>query len=671
MIRVYILCMTVVALSMLAVAQSNGQTVGDDKVPEWKLNEDLIKGQWYVTDKNGNVLYDTPFEHISFNKEKGIGFALDFKNSGKCYVFSTDGTLLVSYQMESEDSHPYCYDCFFRFTKSDQKTALYDYNGNLLMEDIDFFYTACSTSLIDIGASVFIIEKGGEQHCYSADLRLMPGEFNAPDQKFITLQSKLYFVKSTKGILNEGGAVVVSGNADAQLMSYYDMLGYKYCDKLYKKYASRFRSKEEFDGLAFILHREIINRHSCVQLFDMSGKELTPLILDEKKFEKAKIKAITEYVRNFSDADRERIYQVYTKPHEEIERRKEGLPRYCTVQGGETFYAHLQKEKDEQIRREQLAKAKAEAEEKARLAKAKVLAQKEAAKQKALVARQRRTNSRQSQTAQKPRPTNNVSAAKRGQGQASRPLGCYAASGIDRPNRAYDGKVGSNTDCSWTRPPRGNKDSQGWQRYVCSFDSQQAISIKVSFHQDIQKWVATSQVGKYSPCSDSHVLVGENDKFWVFSNCELLMPNSKSYNLRQGYDLYVAKDWTIVGLSNDPEVVYDELVSPRKYSETLCNVKVVGLSPQGRVTAQMAAFADALHQQNQADIKRQIDECDKKIDAINRGSVERYTKGHSGKSSSSTVRGIRYAPDYTGAKYSYWCDECRKWGPLHSHYDLK
>ena len=66
-------------------------------------------------------------------------------------------------------------------------------------------------------------------------------------------------------------------------------------------------------------------------------------------------------------------------------------------------------------------------------------------------------------------------------------------------------------------------------------------------------------------------------------------------------------------------------------------------------------------------LQEAIEECDHNINAINKKSVERYTK----KSSTKSPRGIYYAPDYTGGKYAYWCSECQKWGPQHVHFNLK
>ena len=66
-------------------------------------------------------------------------------------------------------------------------------------------------------------------------------------------------------------------------------------------------------------------------------------------------------------------------------------------------------------------------------------------------------------------------------------------------------------------------------------------------------------------------------------------------------------------------------------------------------------------------LQEAIEECDHNINAINKKSVERYTK----KSSTKSPRGIYYAPDYTGGKNAYWCSECQKWGPQHVHFNLK
>ena len=257
-------------------------------------------------------------------------------------------------------------------------------------------------------------------------------------------------------------------------------------------------------------------------------------------------------------------------------------------------------------------------------------------------------------------------------GSKKRPLGCYADSGYDEPNHAYDNILGTDTkDCYWKRPQKGNKDSNGWISYVCSTDWQQEITINVRYNSKANQWVAFSQVGKYGINNEWHVYVGENDKFWVFSNAAPIFSWTTPCTPRPGYDLYIAKDWTLVGLSHEPDIVYDQMVSPRKDAEIQRQVKVTGKSPQMLINDRINAATNALRQQTQADIQRMMDEADQKIDAINRQSLERYTSRRNGNSSSSTVRGIQYAPDYTGGQYMYWCEECKKWGPQHVHFDLK
>lgn len=253
-----------------------------------------------------------------------------------------------------------------------------------------------------------------------------------------------------------------------------------------------------------------------------------------------------------------------------------------------------------------------------------------------------------------------------------RPLGCYADSGVDEPDHAYDNILNNDPkQCRWIRPQKGNKNSNGWKCYICSYDWQQQISINVSFHPILKQWVASSQVGKYGVNNEWHIYVGENEKFWVFSNTTMILPSTANYTIRAGYDLYIAKDWTLIGLSHEPDVVYDQMVSGRKSMEILKQIKIVGKSPQMQINDRINAATNALRQQNQADIQRMINEADQKIDDINRQSIERYTSRKTNKSSSSTVRGIRYAPDYTGGQYSYWCEECKRWGPQHVHFDLK
>ncbi|MGN0283037.1 MAG: LysM peptidoglycan-binding domain-containing protein [Prevotella sp.] len=66
-------------------------------------------------------------------------------------------------------------------------------------------------------------------------------------------------------------------------------------------------------------------------------------------------------------------------------------------------------------------------------------------------------------------------------------------------------------------------------------------------------------------------------------------------------------------------------------------------------------------------LKESIEECDRNIDAINRKSVDRYTNPDNYRTN---VKGIYYAPDYTGGQYIYRCPECGKWGPNHVHYNL-
>ena len=257
-------------------------------------------------------------------------------------------------------------------------------------------------------------------------------------------------------------------------------------------------------------------------------------------------------------------------------------------------------------------------------------------------------------------------------GNKKRPLGCYAVAGYDEPNHAYDDILGTDTkDCYWKRPQKGNKDSNGWISYICSTDWQQEITINVSYNSRLKQWVASSQVGKYGINNEWHVYVGENDKFWVFSNVEPIFYWTTSCTPRPGYDLYIAKDWTLVGLSHEPDVVYDQMVSPRKDAEIQSQIKITGKSPQMLINDRLNAATDALRKQTQTDIRRMMDEADQKIDAINRQSLERYTSGRNSNQSSSTVRGIQYAPDYTGGQYLYWCAECKKWGPQHVHFDLK
>lgn len=65
------------------------------------------------------------------------------------------------------------------------------------------------------------------------------------------------------------------------------------------------------------------------------------------------------------------------------------------------------------------------------------------------------------------------------------------------------------------------------------------------------------------------------------------------------------------------------------------------------------------------------------------GRITTAVNGHtysnnSNKSSSSnrktnikSVDIIKYAPDYTGGKYTYWCDQCKKWGSQHIHQQIK
>lgn len=602
-------CMVMMALSMASMAQSIEQDTICNKIPEWNFAEKKVEDVYYLTDKSGKVLCDLPFKYIFFKKNHGIGTV---KYEDKYYVFSSDGTLLLNEPVEFLDE----YDCFFAVRKADWKYAIYDYNGKLLMDNID---KITSNGYDSERSNVFLIQKDDKQYCYSADLNLLPGELREADKEydFVGNYPEKYYINSSKGLLNTAGEVIIPREYKEEDYSFDDVyfVGIKK-EKLYEKVASRFQSRKEYDNLGFIIHKA----NYKYQLFDMTGRALTPL-LEYKKFHKAKVKAATEYIQNYSEEDRNRIYQKCIRPYEEVKRRKNNnaLPKYCSVLNGQSCFAYLTNKRDDKIREARLAIAKIEEQERLKKEQEQARIAEEQARDERELAKQQRS---------------------------------------------------TNISCTWTRPPKGSMDSHGWQNFICSFDSQQAIAIKVEFIPQLQKWMAHSQVGKYGINSETHIYVGENDKFWVFSNCAMNFSRT-SYTLRPGYDLYIAKDWTIVGLSHEPDVVYDQMVSDRKFCEILRNVKVVGKSPQMLINAQMEAATKIMHEQNKADIQRMIDESNQKIDAINRQSVERYTKRQSNSSSSSTVRGIQYAPDYTGGQYSYWCNECKKWGPLHTHFDLK
>lgn len=257
-------------------------------------------------------------------------------------------------------------------------------------------------------------------------------------------------------------------------------------------------------------------------------------------------------------------------------------------------------------------------------------------------------------------------------GNSKLPRGCWAASGTDPVDHSQDQNYTRAWKTSWTRPVKGNKETD-WIHYICATDHQQAIAIQVYFNKKISKWIASSQVKKYGINHEDHVYVGENDKFWIFSNIDGLDLGLRNHiTMRSGYDLYIAKDWSIIGLSNDPEVVYNQIVSERYYGDL--KVKRDGMSPTQKINAQMNAYAKMLHEQTANSIKQSIEASDAKIDAINRSSVERYKNmvktGSSGKAAR-VARGVRYAPDYTGGRNWDWCSECGKWAPQHTHFDIK
>ena len=646
-------CVIMMSLDTISMAQSVvPDTLGND-IPECNFSDKKVGNVYYLTDRNGKVLCDLPFDFLNYYEDHGIGIA---EYEGKHYVFSYDGTLLLDKPVKYVSGM--C-DCFFVVKRDDNKYVIYDYNGNMLMNDIDdiksmreHFHGICFHDK----SNVFLIKKGGKWYCYSADLKLLPGVLKEADEKYEFIDSYMCYIQSSKGLINGRGEIIIPREYENERYTFdnvYTVGAPIKKTKLYKKVASRFQSREEYDNLGFITREAGLKK----QLFDMTGRALTPP-LSTKQFYKTKDKAAKEYILNYSGKERNSIYRCVYQPYEELGKQKNGSvhPRYCSVHNGKTFYAFLTDMRDNKVREATLAIAKTEKEEKERQAKE----QARLAEERARYERERAKQQKQERAY-----------AAKNQSNGTRPRGCYASSGTDIPNPAYDSKVGPNTNCNWVRPPKGSIDSHGWQHFICSFDSQQAIAIKVWFHTGIQKWVADSQVGKYGINNESHVYIGENDKFWVFRNCEMLGVNDKKYSLRPGYDLYIAKDWTLVGLSHEPDVVYDQLVSVRKYSETCINIKVTGLSPQMQINARINAATMAMREQNRADIQRMIDECNQKIDAINRQSVERYTKRQSSSSTSSKVRGIQYAPDYTGGQYLYWCEECKSWGAQHVHYDLK
>lgn len=242
----------------------------------------------------------------------------------------------------------------------------------------------------------------------------------------------------------------------------------------------------------------------------------------------------------------------------------------------------------------------------------------------------------------------------------------FVKQGKDPVNHSLDSKMPRNGNFSnaWKLPAPGklvnielnyslkNKKNVGW--------------VKLWYNPNKNEWLASSQVPNWY--IENFRLVAESKTFWIFT-CF----NSIFGETYKGFDLYLAKDYSCYFISNHPELLYCVPISERYYYEirnTNTNIEPVGSErgPSEMRRRGIQAQTEALAAQNKASIEAAIKQCEANIEAINRGQRPNNSKTSS---QNSGVRMTYYGPDYTGGQYVYWCDECKGWGPSHTHYTVR
>lgn len=242
--------------------------------------------------------------------------------------------------------------------------------------------------------------------------------------------------------------------------------------------------------------------------------------------------------------------------------------------------------------------------------------------------------------------------------------------GTDPVDHSFDNKVSDKASNQWQRPAANQVQTQGY-KFFFTKDYSRGMSLEIKYNPNVDCMIATLHEDRFKEYSvENMALTGESDDVWVFSNINLMDYIFQSkINENPGYTMFIAKDWSWIMVSPYTDDIYTKQVSERKFNELTLTVTSYNIKSPTQVqtaNSQQSAAQMKIISERYREILRAG-----RADRDSRHRTRTETAESASSSHSSSVSVKEYAPDYTGGKFTYWCDECQCWGPNHYHKILK
>lgn len=220
-----------------------------------------------------------------------------------------------------------------------------------------------------------------------------------------------------------------------------------------------------------------------------------------------------------------------------------------------------------------------------------------------------------------------------------------------------------------SRPGYGEIETDGRVYYFTS-DWKNGIFLETEFNERANQLIFTVHETRFIRyAAEEMVLTGEGEDYWVISDIDSQQLRLHAeVVVRPGYVLYLAKDWSWLMMSPYVDDLYCKQVTEQRFNELEKQCEPTeSMCPEAQRVADFAAAAAAYSAATDA----YIEAVEGRI-AMDEARHEAHRRSFSttfGADKSKPVEIKKYAPDYTGGKYMYYCDDpkCRTWGPQHWH----